>query len=136
MQQESNRWQVSGESGLIAEASVVVIAAANDSMNFLPHLPLQPVRGQITLMPATAQSSRLKTVVCTEGYLAPARDGVHSLGATFSADDTALDVRDADHAHNLSMLKQISQQLPPDTTTLAGRSALRCSTPDYLPLAA
>jgi tRNA 5-methylaminomethyl-2-thiouridine biosynthesis bifunctional protein len=67
--------------------------------------------------------------------MAPARDGLHSLGATFSADDTALDVRDADHAHNLSMLKQMSQQLQPDTTTLAGRSALRCSTPDYLPLA-
>ena len=132
---DNERWQVLGSSGGIAEASVVVIAAANDSMKFLSHLPLQPVRGQITLMPANAQSSRLSTVICTEGYLAPARDGLHSLGATFSADDTALDVRDTDHAHNLAMLKQMSQALQPDTTTLTGRSALRCSTPDYLPLA-
>jgi tRNA 5-methylaminomethyl-2-thiouridine biosynthesis bifunctional protein len=128
-------WQVSGASGLIAEASVVVVAAANDCIQFMPHLPLQPVRGQITLLPATLQSSRLKTVVCTEGYLAPARNGLHSLGATFSADDTALDVRRADHMHNLQMLKHISPSLQADTSTLDGRSALRCSTPDYLPMA-
>ncbi len=132
---DNQRWQVSGSSGVIAEAAVAVVAAANDCMQFLPHLPLQPVRGQITLMPVTAQSSSLKAVVCTEGYLAPARDGLHSLGATFSADDTALDVRDADHAHNLSMLRQMSPTLQPEFTTLAGRSALRCSTPDYLPMA-
>ncbi|HEY7987482.1 MAG TPA: bifunctional tRNA (5-methylaminomethyl-2-thiouridine)(34)-methyltransferase MnmD/FAD-dependent 5-carboxymethylaminomethyl-2-thiouridine(34) oxidoreductase MnmC [Methylophilaceae bacterium] len=135
LQQHMGHWQVSGASGLIAEASVVVVAAANDCMQFVPHLPLQPVRGQITLMPATFPSNGLKAVVCTEGYLAPARDGLHSLGATFSADDTALDVRDSDHAHNLAMLRQMSPELQPDTAKLTGRSALRCSTPDYLPLA-
>jgi tRNA 5-methylaminomethyl-2-thiouridine biosynthesis bifunctional protein len=135
LQRYMDYWQVSGASGLIAEAAVVVVAGANDCIQFLPHLPLQPVRGQITLMPATVQSSRLKAVVCTEGYLAPTRNSLHSLGATFSADDTALDVRDSDHAHNLAMLRQMSPELQPDTAKLTGRSALRCSTPDYLPLA-
>ncbi len=135
LRQDNDRWQVSGASGLIAEATVVVVAAANDCMQFLPHLPLQPVRGQVTLMPASVISNRLNAVVCTEGYLAPARNGLHSLGATFSKDNTALDVRDADHAYNLAMLRQMSLQLQPDAAALAGRSALRCSTPDYLPLA-
>jgi tRNA 5-methylaminomethyl-2-thiouridine biosynthesis bifunctional protein len=128
-------WQVSGAAGLIAEAAVVVVAAANDCMHFLPQLPLQPVRGQITLLPATDSSQRLSKVICTDGYLAPARNDLHCLGATFSPDETTLEIRDEDHMHNLRMARHMSAQLQLDMAKLEGRSALRCSTPDYLPMA-
>lgn len=136
-------WQVSNQQGLIATAPVLVLANANDCRHFAQtaHLPLEPVRGQITLLPASTASQTLKTVVCTEGYVSPARHGLHCVGATFSPDETALEIRPADHEHNLAMLNQLSPALFQalgadhiDMNQLPGRAALRCTTPDYLPL--
>ncbi len=90
----------------------------------------------MTSVTATAKSAMLNTVICTEGYLTPAIDNNHCLGATFDPRDTSLEVREADNLSNLQMLTQMS----PDLSELkiqphTGRAALRCSTPDYLPLA-
>ena len=116
----------------------MILAAANDSLRFEPtsHLPLQPVRGQISVATASDYSRQLKTVLCTDGYISPAIDNMHCLGATFSPDDSGLDIRPQDHADNLAMLKHMSvelqQSFAPDS--LHGRAALRVATPDYLPL--
>lgn len=143
LQKTTHGWQVFGSQGEIATTPVLVLANANDSRRFAQtaHLPLEPVRGQITMLPASPTSQALKTVVCTEGYISPARHGLHCTGATFSPDETALELRPADHAHNLAMLKQLSpalyQSLKSDQTDISqlqGRAALRCTTPDYLPL--
>lgn len=131
-------WQVSTQRGEHWEADAVVIANANDALQLAhsSHLPVSAVRGQMTTVTATAKSAMLSTVICTEGYLTPAIDNTHCLGATFDPRDTSLEVRDEDNLSNLKMLTQMS----PDLTELkiqphAGRAALRCSTPDYLPLA-
>ena len=84
---------------IVAEAPVVVIAGGADSAGFpqTRHLPLRTIRGQITLVPATAASAALRTVLCGEGYVAPARGGVHSLGATHKFRDREIDVRASEH---------------------------------------
>ena len=137
-----NTWQVRDGSGVIAEAPVVIVCGANDSQHFsqTAHLPLEAVRGQVSHVTASAASSRLRAVVCTEGYISPSRDGMHCLGATFGSGDCGLDLRDEDHAENLATLRQISPQLHDGLGDLAaerltGRVALRCVTPDYLPMA-
>lgn len=136
-------WQVWGNECL-AEAAIVVVCNANDSLNFSQsaHLPLQSVRGQITLLPATPASSKLSSVLCTEGYVSPARDGHHCLGATFAPGADSLETDPADHVENLAMLQQLSPALYQlleagklDISQLQGRAALRCASPDYLPLA-
>jgi tRNA 5-methylaminomethyl-2-thiouridine biosynthesis bifunctional protein len=137
-------WQVRDKDALLAEASVVVVCGANDSAAFSQtmHLPLGPVRGQITQLPATPASAGLKAVVCTEGYISPARQGSHCAGATFARDERALELSAADHAENLAMLRHLSPELfraldgaALDAAQLQGRAALRCVSPDYLPLA-
>lgn len=144
LEKTSTGWQVSGAHGEIAAAPVVVLANANNCRRFAQttHLPLEPVRGQITLLPASPASQVLQTVICTEGYVSPARNGLHCMGATFSPEETSLEIREADHAHNLATLKQLSPALHhalnadrADTSQLQGRAALRCTTPDYLPMA-
>lgn len=134
----SERWQVISRQGEHWLADVVVIANANDALQLPPssHLPVSAVRGQMTSVTATAKTSLLNTVICTEGYLTPAIEHTHCLGATFDPRDTSLEVKDEDNLSNLKMLTQMS----PDLTELkiqhhTGRAALRCSTPDYLPLA-
>ncbi|HQR50144.1 MAG TPA: bifunctional tRNA (5-methylaminomethyl-2-thiouridine)(34)-methyltransferase MnmD/FAD-dependent 5-carboxymethylaminomethyl-2-thiouridine(34) oxidoreductase MnmC [Methylophilaceae bacterium] len=137
-------WQVLDADDLVAEAPVVVVCSANDSTAFpqTAHLPLEPVRGQITQLPATPASAKLSAVVCTEGYISPARQGTHCAGATFAPNEHSLELRADDHAENLAMLKHLSPALHQalggsalDAARLHGRAALRCVAPDYLPLA-
>lgn len=138
LKRENEEWQVWNETMVVARSPVVILASANDTMLFeqTAHCRLQPVRGQISLLPATSSSASIKTVICTDGYLTPANSGYHCLGATFSPNDCAIDVRKQDHQINLEMLKHLAPAI--DTYTpdqLEGRAAIRCTTSDYLPMA-
>jgi tRNA 5-methylaminomethyl-2-thiouridine biosynthesis bifunctional protein len=144
----TSAWQVFSQTGQIAEAAYLIIANATDAQQFQQtrHCEMQSVRGQITLLPATASSKALNTVICTDGYLSPARDGLHCLGATFSPNDNNTEIREVDHQTNLSMLKSLApewalawaQELNSasgDQQAFQGRAAIRATTSDYLPLA-
>lgn len=162
----AGRWQVSGSSpstdspAPIAQAAVLVIANAADALSFAQtrHLPLKNIRGQVSYVPASTTSRKLKTVICSDGYLAPshtpsddpsnkpnsdidstAKQPEHCLGATFNlkVTDSALSVAD----HHTNMVK-ICAQVPALADdwhglaihSLAGRVAFRCATTDYLPV--
>jgi tRNA 5-methylaminomethyl-2-thiouridine biosynthesis bifunctional protein len=128
---------------LLASAAVVVLAGAAEIKRFAQsaELPLKRIRGQITCLAETPQSQALTTVVCAEGYVAPARLGEHTLGASFDFNSDDLNPTTAEHVGNLAMLEEIStdlvtrlhisEQLVED---LQGRAAFRCTSPDYLPI--
>ncbi len=125
-----------------AEAPVTIIATAYHSNLFEQtcHLPLKQIRGQISCLPATTDSNNLKTVICGEGYLAPANNGIHTLGATYNIGETSRELRAEDHQTNLQQLAKtdataaaLFASVHPEQ--LAGRAAFRCTTPDYLPIA-
>lgn len=137
LSKQKQPWQLHTQQGQILAADAVVIANANEALNLAPssHLPISAVRGQMTSISANPQSASLNTVLCTDGYLTPAIQGMHCLGATFDSQDTSLDVREADNQSNLDMLGQMSAQLMDlKHQPTQGRAALRCATPDYLPL--
>jgi tRNA 5-methylaminomethyl-2-thiouridine biosynthesis bifunctional protein len=134
---------VSDARAIVAAAPVLVIAVGAESAALAPmrHLPLRAIRGQLTLVPATPASARLQTVLCGEGYVAPARDGVHSLGATHKFRERETDVRTDEHLENLERLVRLAPALHAalgadrlDVAGLAGVAGLRCSSPDYLPM--
>lgn len=124
--------------------SVVVLANAIASQSYqqTEHLQLKTIRGQISLCPATVESQNLTTVVCGEGYLAPAIDGLHSFGASYDLNRHDTVLRPEDHRENLSKIAatdpllsgSLSSGLPP-LESMTGRASLRCVSPDYLPLA-
>jgi tRNA 5-methylaminomethyl-2-thiouridine biosynthesis bifunctional protein len=137
------QWQAWDGETLLADAPVVVLAGAAEIKRFpcSSELPLKRIRGQITRLPQTAASQSLNTVVCAEGYVAPARLGEHTLGASFDFNTEDLTPTAAEHADNLKMLEEISldlvTRLGADTLqpqTLEGRAAFRCTSPDYLPI--
>jgi len=138
-------WQVwsaneLGETQLAAEAPVLILANANEMNKFdiSSRLSLQAVRGQISLLPHPVKADDIKTVVCTDGYISPAVKGKNALGATFSPNDIALDVREPDHLANLNMLKKMAPafyiEVQVELPTITGRAALRAATIDYLPM--
>jgi len=118
---------------------VVVLTNAHQSQDFhiTRELPLKPVRGQVSYLNSSAETQQLKTVLCGDGYLPPSYDHQHCLGATFDPRNSSLDVTAEDHQRNLDTL---AAQLPALADSLTednvngGRAALRCTTPDYLPL--
>lgn len=129
----------------IRNADVIVLASANATSAFpvSADLPLRPLRGQIVSLRATQQSAQLQHVICHDGYITPAINGVHYAGATFQkeAPDTGApnhlsSPRDQD---NLEIVDQLTNALPDlgftHESIIAGRAAYRATTPDKLPMA-
>jgi tRNA 5-methylaminomethyl-2-thiouridine biosynthesis bifunctional protein len=143
LRRSQGHWQAWDGDTLLADAPVVILAGAAEIKRFpySSELPLKRIRGQITRLPQTRESQSLSTVVCAEGYIAPARLGEHTLGASFDFSNDDLTPTAAEHAGNLQMLEEISAdlltRLGADTLqpeTLEGRAAFRCTSPDYLPI--
>jgi len=133
-------WLARGE-GMSCEAEQAVVCGSYQAraLSQFADFPLQPVRGQISELPATTASGKLQAVVCGEGYCAPAVEGRHVAGATAGFDDDGVDLRAADHEANLA---QLAANMPAlrdalgdvDVLQLAGRAGVRCSVPGAMPL--
>jgi tRNA 5-methylaminomethyl-2-thiouridine biosynthesis bifunctional protein len=137
LQRTGENWRVLGEHGApLAEAPVVIVANGTNATSFPPtaELPLQPIRGQVTHLPASLLPP-LPMVVCGDGYVTPAVNGVCCVGASYDFDpDTQL--RPDSQRENLARLAQL---LPSahglQDISLQGRVGFRCAAPDRLPLA-
>jgi len=107
LEQHGEGWHISTSHGDM-KAGIVIIAAANDSLRLQPTatLPLRPIRGQITELPAAFLHSQPRTVICHEGYLAPSPVASDALciGATFDQKDDETNTRAIDHRRNLQSL--------------------------------
>lgn len=133
-------WEICGKDGVLARAEAVVIAAAHDTLGFAQcaHWPLSPVRGQLSFFPALGRSAALRTILCTQGYVMPAVDGRHCVGATFVPRSRDTAVLENEHRANLAMVESIAPSLHDAFAregATAGRAALRCVSRDHLPLA-
>jgi len=125
----------------LARADCVVIAAGTAAADFsgLDWLPLQAIRGQTSMLPTTDDFGVLRAALCHRGYISPARQGSHCIGATFDLHDTESATRTGDHRRNLDALAAAVPQWKSalagvDEHSMTGRVGYRCATPDYLPL--
>ena len=122
------------------DAVVLCIAGGAGTLPGLPALPLRQIRGQVTECRATGASRRWQRAQCHDGYLTPAIEGLHCVGATFNLGDAEPAPRTTDDAANLD---QLARCLPSfwrelggeDIEIVAQRVAFRCQASDYLPLA-
>ena len=129
----------STQNSALAQAPVAIIATARHVLQQpeLAWLPLNSIRGQTTHVPTTPVLADVTIPVCDEGYLPPAREGVHCMGASFGPGDTDTDERAAEHAHNIDMMRRAlpDLELNPPPEGWCGHVALRCNSNDYLPVA-
>ncbi|MEM1113015.1 MAG: bifunctional tRNA (5-methylaminomethyl-2-thiouridine)(34)-methyltransferase MnmD/FAD-dependent 5-carboxymethylaminomethyl-2-thiouridine(34) oxidoreductase MnmC [Pseudomonadota bacterium] len=140
LEHADGRWSARGDDGVVASADCAILATgAAMQQDPLGWLPLQSIRGQTTDLPSTAALTGLKACLCHDGYLAPARRGLHTLGATFNLDTDVSQIRVADHQENLDRLEKalpscaaVVASAKPEA--LEGRVAFRCASSDYLPV--
>lgn len=128
-------------SGSTIEADAVVLCTAGNTRRFngLEWLPLRIIRGQVTFCRSTGTSRRMQKTHCHTGYVTPAFQGVHCVGATFDRRRQTPLVDPADNEHNLA---ELERNVPPLWRALGGRkievvgqhAGLRCQSPDWLPL--
>lgn len=140
---DQGRWRAVDETGTtIASAQIAVLCTGTGSTAFdaTRYLPLQSIRGQTSYLPATDASRRLRAAFCHKGYISPAREGVHCIGASFKLRDNSVQIRAAEHRENVDKLASALPQWADDLArldpgTMAGRVGFRCASPDYLPVA-
>lgn len=128
-QSEGTGWRVGDD---IYDA--VVLANGCAVKTVLPDLPLQAVRGQITFVTENAESAALKTNLCYGGYIGAAREGMHTVGATFQRGQDDVAVCAEDDAANMAGLAAI---LPAwgSMNVSGARAAARCAARDRFPVA-
>ncbi|GAB5451986.1 MAG: bifunctional tRNA (5-methylaminomethyl-2-thiouridine)(34)-methyltransferase MnmD/FAD-dependent 5-carboxymethylaminomethyl-2-thiouridine(34) oxidoreductase MnmC [Halioglobus sp.] len=142
LQHRDRRWHAVDAGGeAVASASCAVLATGTSTVQHaqLDWLPLRSIRGQTSHLRASNESAKLRATVCGEGYIAPAREGEHCVGASFNLDATCDGLNATDHADNLRKaahaLPSLRKELEVlDCTALQGRVGFRCATPDYLPV--
>lgn len=140
IQPDDGRWQVqAGTESFRADKVVLANAAASLAQPGLDWLPLKSIRGQVSYCRSTPASQQWSRAICHSGYLTPAIEGQHCVGATFDLRDNSQGVRAEDNQRNLAELRQ---QLPQKWQELGGenievtgeRVGFRCQSKDFLPL--
>lgn len=112
-----------------------IIATGIHSRELVPALDpdLVATRGQATAVAASAASSAQRLPVSGNGYITPAVDGRHWVGATMTRNDDSLAPREADDAANLDRFAEIwpHHDVPRIVDRFVG---MRAATPDRLPI--
>ncbi len=139
--EEADGWRVESRDGRQWHAPNLVVAAGHQLPTLLPfaELPLYPVRGQVSHVPTTAGLSQLKSVLCYDGYLTPAHNGAHCIGASYGRNQTDLAYRTDEQEQNRARLQAcVPQQRWPAEVDVSGAQArigVRCASRDHLPVA-
>jgi tRNA 5-methylaminomethyl-2-thiouridine biosynthesis bifunctional protein len=142
LQRTDTGWRLQGVDGAtLANAPTVVLANANAGAALallgMPYWPIDPVRGQISLWPASALALP-RVPIAGAGYLLPElAGGLAMFGATSQRFDDDASVREDDHRANLAQLARlIGHPIDIDVATAAmqGRTAWRWSAVDRLPV--
>lgn len=147
LRQEGAQWQaLDAQGGVIASASVVILANSLDAARLAPltSASLKPVRGQLTDVPIANLEPGLpwpRAVVCGDGYLLPAEPEAKTVrtGSSFQPGDSDLAERVADHVANLQRLAGLQPQQSGalarlDPAQLHGYVGVRCVSANRLPL--
>lgn len=141
LEQQDGEWMAINDAGhVVAQGPVVILANGfgTHALNVSDFLPVKPVPGQISSVPASPLSARIKTVICHDGYVTPLLpDGTHCLGATFHPSTgfltETLEDHLSNHAQQMGYLPEVMTSLPsPEKWT--GRASMRCQVSDHLPL--
>jgi len=96
------------------------------------HLPLKPVRGQITQI---STLPALRMPICGDGYIAPAANGIMTCGATYAPNSDDLKPHVDDDLTNLAAANSLLQHSAWTAKDVLGhRVSVRTATPDYAPI--
>ncbi len=129
----SGIWQLALADGSQLQSALVVLATAFDQGLGATRLNMGRARGQLSMLPMR-EGRTLHKVVCRDGYIAPAVNGWHVVGATVQHDDDGA-ARRSDDEQNFERMQRLLPGFAGSAAELqSGRVGWRSTTPDRLPL--
>ncbi|MDP2561756.1 bifunctional tRNA (5-methylaminomethyl-2-thiouridine)(34)-methyltransferase MnmD/FAD-dependent 5-carboxymethylaminomethyl-2-thiouridine(34) oxidoreductase MnmC [Psychrobium sp. 1_MG-2023] len=144
IEQQDQQWQLSlidknNEQRTIA-SDIVILANGHHLTDFeqTNQLPLYATAGQVSHIKQTPLTQALNTVLCYQGYMTPAFNGEHCIGASFNRDVSNHQINPHEHQQNIDKLvgdfngQSWSQSIK--GAPLAGKSGVRMSVKDHLPM--
>jgi tRNA 5-methylaminomethyl-2-thiouridine biosynthesis bifunctional protein len=127
-------WCVRLADGKSLSAPLVVLATAFDTGLTTMRFGIGRARGQLSQLAARDDRS-LQMVVCRDGYISPAVDGWHTIGATVQHDDEEAAPRRSDDEENFTRLQRLLPGFASDASQLtSGRVGWRATTRDRVPM--
>ena len=134
--------EIAARDGRTETVDGVVVALGGDigpCLERLGHaMPMELTHGMVSQVPSVGAMSGLDAGLSFGGYLTPALDGRHDLGATFWKDrvpEGSLERLNAGHDHNLALLPEpLRRSFPSAAENLGARMSRRASLPDRRPL--
>ena len=130
-------WHAKDRHGdVIGSADVAIIANGTDinALNVTSWLPVFPARGQMTKIPVSKESRKLKSAISFDGYVTPEHDGVHYTGATYDPDNSNKHLSSKDQCENLDRLNDCVPDVFLQSDKLEGRVGFRASSEDWVPM--
>ncbi|MDR1229600.1 MAG: bifunctional tRNA (5-methylaminomethyl-2-thiouridine)(34)-methyltransferase MnmD/FAD-dependent 5-carboxymethylaminomethyl-2-thiouridine(34) oxidoreductase MnmC [Azoarcus sp.] len=139
IERRGEHWHALADTGgTIAAAPVMILAAGTGLADFAQAAPLPVIaaRGQVSILPAAAESAP-RAVVCCGGYVTPEVEGRRCAGASFDVGDANPGPRASDQQANLAKLETILPGYTAglDAAALDARVSFRPVSPDRLPMA-
>ncbi|QXA48887.1 bifunctional tRNA (5-methylaminomethyl-2-thiouridine)(34)-methyltransferase MnmD/FAD-dependent 5-carboxymethylaminomethyl-2-thiouridine(34) oxidoreductase MnmC [Enterobacter cancerogenus] len=139
----NTHWEVRFDDGKQAQHASVVLANGHHISQFVQTetLPVYPVGGQVSHIPATAELAKLRHVLCYDGYLTPQNpsNGQHCIGASYHRGQTDMHYSEEDQQQNRQRLidcfPQATWAKEVDVSAGDARCGVRCATRDHLPMA-
>ena len=116
------------------DADAVVLACGPAVKQYLPQLPIDTVRGQITEVSATERSSKINTAICYGGYMSAAVDDMHIVGSTFQRWLDHTDILEQDVLDNLAKMAENIPGLDDGMEIIGQRASIRAASKDYFPI--
>ena len=131
LERDGDKWIING---CPYDAVVIANGAACLSYPQAADLPLHTVRGQISYVEATPETSKLKTNLCYGGYCSTCVNGQHAAGSTFQPWLTDTDVKEEDHQQIVTHFEGVVPSLAGKIKVTGGRAALRTASKDRVPV--
>ncbi len=135
LEKQTDGWRIQTQHQAWYADAVVVATGALSALNELLHLPIRPLKGQVSHLTMQHQAWCLKRAMSHRGYSAPCGNGAAVTGATFEAPSLEPSVSVASHQTNLMMAAESAPDwLVTTAEKLDGRVGFRPTTPDHLPI--
>ena len=136
-------WELRFADGKEAQHASVVLANGHHISQFAQtaSLPVYPVGGQVSHIPTAPELSKLRQVLCYDGYLTPQNpsNGHHCIGASYHRGETDMQYSEADQQQNRQRLVDCFPNASWAKEVNVGegqaRCGVRCATRDHLPMA-
>lgn len=136
-QQADEKWLLhSAKNDYLTEVLIYCGGAQGIPLNVIKQLPLTSVRGQVSSMASNKKIAKLSTVICHKGYLTPANNNLHCIGATFKKNSFDIDSKPEEDQFNLDMIETCLPGLTQwqNSDVVSSKARLRCMTPDHMPM--